>query len=116
MNSLRDKTTSKHIKKALKKLPKNSKTLIDAYKKAVQKIENQKKDLQQLTKQILSWITYVKKPLTTLKLRHALTVEIGNHELNKENLLEIKDMISVCAKLITINKENDIVRLILYEF
>ncbi len=35
-----------------------------------------------------------KRSLATLELRHALAVEIGEPELDKENLLEIEDMVS----------------------
>jgi hypothetical protein len=39
---------------------------------------------------------------------------MGNSKLDKENLPEIEDMVSVCAGLVTVDKESDIIRLIHY--
>jgi len=54
------------------------------------------------------------RPLTTLELRHALAVEVSQAELDKENLPEIKDMISVCVGLVTIDGESNVIRLVHY--
>jgi hypothetical protein len=43
-------------------------------------------------------------------------VEIGESELDKKNLPETGDMVSVCAGLVTIDEENDIVRLVAASF
>ncbi|KAF2174415.1 hypothetical protein K469DRAFT_582303, partial [Zopfia rhizophila CBS 207.26] len=43
-----------------------------------------------------------------------LAVEIGASKLDKENLLEIKDIVSVCAGLVTIDEKSDIIRLVYY--
>jgi hypothetical protein len=47
-----------------------------------------------------------KRPLATSELRHALTVETDECELDEENFSEIEDMISVC--------ESDIIRFVHY--
>jgi ankyrin repeat protein len=41
-------------------------------------------------------------------------VEIGESELDEENLLEIEDMVSMCASLVTVDEESDVIRLIHY--
>jgi hypothetical protein len=41
-------------------------------------------------------------------------VEIGESELDKENLLEIEDIVSVCAGLVTVDEESDVIRLVHY--
>jgi hypothetical protein len=118
-----DKTTAKAIKLALKNFRKDleapnnenrSKSLDHAYTEAMERIEGQVAGFQGLAKQVLSWITCAKRPLTTLELRHALAVENGELELDKENFLEVEDMVSVCAGLVTIDKESDIIRLVHY--
>ena len=63
---------------------------------------------------VLSWIICAKRPLTTLELQHALAVEAGNHELDKDIFPQIQDMISGCAGLVTVDEESKIIRLIHY--
>jgi nitrate reductase NapAB chaperone NapD len=114
LGSLIGKKSPKAIKTALKRLPAGSEEYDYAYKEVMERIEGQIKDSEKFAKDILSWITCAKRPLTTLELRHALAVEIGASELDEENLPEIKDMVSVCAGLVTVDEESDIIRLIHY--
>ncbi|PMD45783.1 hypothetical protein L207DRAFT_387885, partial [Hyaloscypha variabilis F] len=85
-----------------------------AYKDAMERIEGQVIGQNELAKQVLSWITCVKRPLTTAELQHALAVEVGNKELDEENIPEIEDMVSVCAGLVTIDEESGVIRLVHY--
>ena len=80
----------------------------------MERINGQIKDQEELAKQVLSWITCAKRPLTTTELQHALGVEVGESELDKENLSEIEDIVSVCAGLVTIDEESGIIRLVHY--
>jgi hypothetical protein len=48
------------------------------------------------------------------ELQHALAVEVGEAELDEENLPEIEDIVSVCAGLVTIDEESGIIRLVHY--
>ena len=80
----------------------------------MERIEGQVTDQEELAKQVLSWITCAKRPLTTSELQHALAVEVGESELDEENLPEIEDMVSVCAGLVTVDEESDIIRLVHY--
>src|SRR6185503_5211905 len=59
-------------------------------------------------------IICAKRPLTTSELQHALAVEVGEQELDIENLPQIEDMVSVCAGLVTVDKESSIIRLVHY--
>jgi hypothetical protein len=60
------------------------------------------------------WITCAKRSLTTAELQHALAVEIGEPKLDEDNLLEIEDMVSMCAGLVTVDEESKIIRLVHY--
>jgi ankyrin repeat protein len=80
----------------------------------MERIEGQLADEEELAKQVLSWITCTKRPLTTPELEHALTVEPGESQLDEENLCRIEDMVSVCAGLVTIDEESDVIRLVHY--
>ena len=123
MNSLADKTTPKAVKLALKSFrsesevpndSEKSKALDHAYAQAMERIVGQEGGLRELVKKVLSWVTCAKRPLTTLELQHALAVEIGTSELDEENLPEIEDMVSLCAGLVTVDRESNVIRLVHY--
>jgi hypothetical protein len=98
----------------LEKLPKGTDALDQAYEEAMLRIQSQESGFHELAKRVLSWITCARRPLTTLELQHALAVETGDSELGDDNLQEIDEVISVCAGLVTIDEESDVVRLVHY--
>jgi hypothetical protein len=108
------KTTPKAIRATLKNLPSGSDAYNYAYEEAMDRIERQLADQEQLAKQALSWITCAKRPLTTTELQHALGVEESEPNLDEENLPQIDDIVSVCAGLVTIDEESNIIRLVHY--
>ncbi len=114
MDSLTDKTSPKAIKKALERLPMGSDALDIAYGQAMQRIENQKPGFRILAERTLSWITYACRLLTVTELRHALAIEFGVPEFDEENLDDIKDIVSVCCGLITIDSETEAVSFVHY--
>jgi 23S rRNA A1618 N6-methylase RlmF len=73
----------------------------------MERINSQVKDQEELAKQVLWWITYAKRPLTTSELQHALAVEISESQLDEDNLPQVEDMISVCARLATVDEESN---------
>ncbi|KAJ5165607.1 uncharacterized protein N7500_007437 [Penicillium coprophilum] len=77
----------------------------DAYRDVVERINNQDPRRQRLAKDTLSWVICAKRPLTTLELRTALTIELGGSDLNEEDLYDLEDIISSCAGLITIGSD-----------
>ena len=114
LDSLIGKRAPKAIRTALEKLPTGSKAYDHAYKDAMERIEGQVEDQKELAKQVLLWIACAKRPLTTLELQHALAVEFGELKLDEENLPQIEDMVSVCAGLVTVDEESNIIRLVHY--
>lgn len=74
----------------------------DAYRDVVERINNQDPRRQRLAKDTLSWVICAKRPLTTLELRTALTIEPGEPDLDEEDLYDLEDIISSCAGLITV--------------
>jgi hypothetical protein len=102
------------MKDALKSLLVGSKAYDQAYNDAMKRITDQDPDTNELAKMVLSWIICAKRPLTTLELQHALAVEEGNHELDKDNFPQIQDIISGCAGLVNVDEESKIIRLIHY--
>ncbi|KAJ5745670.1 ankyrin repeat protein [Penicillium odoratum] len=123
IGSLDDKPTPKAIKTALSQFQNQShgidedrrvEVLSRAYDQAIHRINEQKTGFRELANKTLAWITNAQRPLTTSELQHALGVEVGEPELDKDNLPEIEDLVSVCAGLVTVDEESDIVRLVHY--
>src|SRR4051794_11422771 len=83
-----------------------------AYKEAMDRIKSQDQDSRDLANYTLSWIAYAKRPLTTSELQHALAVEIDQPKLDEDNLIKIEMMVSVCAGLVTVDKESNIIRFV----
>jgi hypothetical protein len=85
-----------------------------AYKQAMRRIESQEEGYQELVKKILAWVIYAKRALSTAEIQHTLAVSAGTTELDRDFFPEIKILGSVCAGLITVDKQSDIVRLVYY--
>ncbi|KAL7625772.1 hypothetical protein AAE478_004995 [Parahypoxylon ruwenzoriense] len=88
--------------------------LTDAYGKVMERINGQKPVLKDLAIRVLLWITCAKKPLTLLELQHVLAVGVGEPGLDGENILEVDEIVSVCAGLVIIDEGNNIARLVHY--
>ncbi|QGA20934.1 hypothetical protein EYB26_008644 [Talaromyces marneffei] len=121
VDSLAYKTTSKAIRLALKDLEIESRTsdgdmkskaLDHAYEQAMERINTQAVEFRELARQVLSWITFARRPLRTSELQHALAIEDGGREVDKENIPEIEDMVSVCAGLVVVDEKSHTIRLV----
>ncbi|KAI9034798.1 uncharacterized protein KD926_005463, partial [Aspergillus affinis] len=99
---------------ALKSLPTGSEAYNKAYENAMARVEGQNEKRAYLAKEVLLWITFAKRTLFARELQHALAVEVRKHKLDEENLPRVKDMISVCAGLVTVDETSSIIRLVHY--
>lgn len=104
--------TGKAIRRALGSLPTGSNAYDSAYEEAMNRIEDQNRDKRDMAKKTLLWITCAKERLTKPELQEALAVEIGETKLDRDNLPNMDDVASVCAGLVTIDEESDVVRLV----
>jgi ankyrin repeat protein len=98
----------------LDKLSKGSAALGDAYSEAIRRIDGQLAEDRLLARRALSWISCAQRLLTTKELCHALAIERGDKALNNNNIYDVEDVISVCAGLVTVDAESNIVRLVHY--
>ena len=114
LDSLFDIKLPKDVKIALEKLPKGSEAYDHAYQDAMHRIHCQGPKSVEFANHIMSWITCAKRPLSTSELQHALAVEVGKMELDEKGLPEVEDMVSVCAGLVTIDEESNVIRLVHY--
>ncbi|KAJ5933640.1 ankyrin repeat-containing domain protein [Penicillium verhagenii] len=97
MDSFKDKVNPNQMKAILGQIQDGIWPYSSAYAKAMGRIEQQSNDEAQLAKKLISWIIFAFRPLTLTELHQALAV---------------KQMLSVCAGLITYNERNHIVELV----
>jgi hypothetical protein len=114
VDSLLDKRTKAKVQSTLEKLSHGLESLNEAYDDAIKRIEAQLPEDSALATTVLSWITYAQRPLTTGELCHALAVKPGEEDLDKDNVPDIEDIVSVCAGLVTVGEESNIIRLVHY--
>ncbi|KAJ6496280.1 ankyrin repeat-containing domain protein [Mycena sanguinolenta] len=111
IDSLLTKHTVKAVREALKNMAGN---LDGTYTEVVARINEQTPDDRGLAWLILSWMTHAKRPLRPAELKEALAVESGAAELDPENFLDMDSILSVCAGLVVIHEEDDIIGLVHY--
>ncbi|KAJ5168924.1 uncharacterized protein N7482_004518 [Penicillium canariense] len=111
IESLQGRASAKEIRECLKVLPTE---LDDAYSEAIYRIESEKRWERQKAFNVISWVSFAARPLTTLELRHALAIEDDQPHIDEENLPDIEDLVSVCAGLVTVDEQSDVVRLVHY--
>lgn len=113
LDSLVGKRSQKAVQMALKSLPSGSNAYDSAYSTAMERIEGQVSDQRDMAKQVLSWITCA-GPLTTRELQHALAVETRQPYLDEPNISDVEDIVSVCAGLVIVDEQSNIIRLVHY--
>ncbi|KAN0071119.1 hypothetical protein V8E54_010550 [Elaphomyces granulatus] len=114
INSLTDKLREKEIDSTLDNMRKGEEGLNKAYDDTINRIGNQQQGFRDLAKRVLLWIVCAKRPLTTGELRHALAVEPGTSSLDMRSLYTLKDIVSSCLGLVTVDQDSNIIRLVHY--
>ncbi|KAI8935778.1 hypothetical protein NX059_007298 [Plenodomus lindquistii] len=114
IESLLDKRTKAKVVLTLDNLTKGSTALEEAYKSVIVRIDGQLPEDSATAKRVLSWISYAQRPMTVQELCHALAVEQGDERLNSDNVSDVGDIVSVCAGLVTVNEENQVIHLVHY--
>jgi len=103
------KKSRKDVRIALKNLPEG---LYETYDEAIKRIREQDADDVKLAERILSWISYALRPLTVKEIQHALAIQPGEKSIDEEALLDEDLITHVCAGLVTIDRESDVIRLV----
>ncbi|KAJ3532443.1 hypothetical protein NM208_g8432 [Fusarium decemcellulare] len=122
LQSLKDKVTENEVRRALQAIHHRKqasggdrdKLLSSAYHEAMERINRQERGLRKLAMRVLSWITCAKRQLTTKELQDALATKRGKPSLDTRDVIRIEDMVSVCAGLVTVDKESRVIRLAHY--
>ena len=97
------------VRRALHELPKE---LDITYDQAWHRINDQNADDARLAQRVLSWICLAYEPLSVLSLQQALAVQRGDPTFDTECLIEVALIISVCAGLVVLDQESQLVRLV----
>ncbi|KIM74470.1 hypothetical protein PILCRDRAFT_79984, partial [Piloderma croceum F 1598] len=111
MDSLVTKTTPKDVQTALGTLPEG---LNNTYDEVMKRVNSQNDDYRILAQQVLSWVVYAVRPLSVEELQHALAVKPGVTQLDEDDLSDKGTLISICEGLVTVDQENNVVRLVHY--
>ncbi|KAK0726051.1 ankyrin repeat-containing domain protein [Lasiosphaeris hirsuta] len=111
MDHVAKKNNKRDVRKSLDNLPHH---LGDMYEAAWQRIWKQSPDDVNLAVRLLSWVIYAKRPLTRVEVQHALAVEPGDTAPDEEGMSEEDIVISICAGLVTVDRESSVVRLVHY--
>ena len=101
--------TKSEIRKSLKNLSAN---LSQAFEATLRRIDNEPRNRQRVALQSLMWISHARSPLRINELRHALATQIGDTELDRDDLLQPRFIIECCSGLVVIDDESSIVRLV----
>lgn len=114
MDSLKDKITPRAVKRSLESLPKGSAALDVAYENVLKRIDQQEPGIRSIAEQCISWLVYSRRQMTWSELQHALAIEIGDSELDMDNIPLLEDVAASCAGMISIDPQSNGVRLVHY--
>jgi ankyrin repeat protein len=118
VDSLLDKRTISKVKSTLKAMKGAFQTpdraYDQAYNEAIDRIKGQLSEDTALAMSVLAWIINAKRPLTVVELCHAVAIEPKQESLDPGDIHDINDLVSVCAGLVSVDEESEIVRLVHY--
>jgi hypothetical protein len=80
----------------------------------MKRIESQGEGFRKLAKKVLFWVIYAKRTLSTAELQYALAVQPGKRVMNKDFIPGIEIVGSICAGLVAVDIQSDVVRLVHY--
>jgi hypothetical protein len=106
MNALLEQDNEESVLHTLDNMPAQ---LDDIYHEAMKRIERQPKT-RELATRVLLWIAYSRRPLSVEELRHALAISPQMTEMNTRAFVFKSRLTPVCAGLVVIDKEQQIVR------
>ena len=111
LDMISQQRTRNAVHAALEKLPSS----LDAtYRDVMERISKQSEVDADLAQKVLRWITYSKEPLKAKALQHTVAIIPSIKTLNDGDLTDVDDLVSVCAGIVTIDRESGIVRLVHY--
>lgn len=104
--------TLKQVKETLSRPSNGPEAYEKAYEDAQCRIKGQNPDASKLAMDVLMWITCSKRQLSSWELQEALGVEPGTLCMDKDNVPQVKDIVSVCAGLVVVDEKSEVIRLV----
>jgi len=86
--------------------------LSDAYATTLMRLKAQERHISILGMKVLTWVMYSERPLRAEELCHALGVEIGSADLDRENVPALRILLASCLGLVTAEVSSSTVRLV----
>jgi hypothetical protein len=83
-----------------------------AYDIVMERIKQQGESDEDLAKNVLLWVAQARRPLSVAELQHALAVLPEMKEMDADYVTHEDILISVCAGLVVVDKEQSIVRFV----
>ncbi|KAG7009377.1 hypothetical protein G7Y79_00002g004920 [Physcia stellaris] len=111
LDSLTTKTTIRKLKTALTVLPDG---INECYDEIMKRIAAQSNENYQLARRVLYWVVNALVPLTLPSIQQALAVEEADTSLDEENIPDEDLLVSVCAGLIEVRRDREIIELVHY--
>lgn len=111
MDALARKHNLRQVRKVLQALPDE---INRTYDDAIKRIFDHPKDSSQLAMRTLSWIVCANCPLTIKELQHAFAVDLEDKVYDEEAMPQEDLVVSLCAGLVTVEKESGLMRLVHY--
>ncbi|KIM30727.1 hypothetical protein M408DRAFT_269568, partial [Serendipita vermifera MAFF 305830] len=91
-----------------------AKDLDDAYEKTLERIDSQTIRDRALAWRVLGWVSHALRPLSMRELQEALATEQGATSIGEDALQDPNILASVCAGLIVLDGNTQVVRLVHY--
>ena len=113
MDSLVNQTSARHVFEALQSLPEK---LSETFGDAIGRIKSQSQEYWQLARHVISWIFYARRPLKIFELREILAVEPEDTKFDPSGLHERDLILEVCCGLVSIDEQDETIRLVHYSF
>jgi hypothetical protein len=110
IDHLAAQVTERKLHSALEQLPVDRD---EAYGNVMDRISSQNEAQKHLAMTTLKWITFAKEPLQTGALQLALSKATNSKEIN-EDLIDVEQLVSFCAGIVTIDCESGIIRHVHY--
>ncbi|KAJ6178059.1 hypothetical protein N7519_008520 [Penicillium mononematosum] len=106
-----EKLSPDEVRTQLKNLPP---ALDEAYSETLERIESQSHENVRKAKQVLLWIACASRPLSPHEVQHGIAINVGESKLGKGKLTNIDDLVSLCAGLVRVDEQTDVIRLAHY--
>ncbi|KAL8906113.1 MAG: hypothetical protein Q9171_006404 [Xanthocarpia ochracea] len=111
VESLSTKTSIRMLKRALENLSSDLNVL---YNDALSRIESQNQDDRELAEKALRWVAYTYRRFPVRALQEALAIDPDETDVEDEAMTPIGLILDVCAGLLILDEEDEIVRLVHY--